>query len=165
MTTTSTPNPKGYTAEQMHIRDTNGWTTVQAVLAPIQFLVFIVSFVLIARYLATGSGYEIANASALLKIALLWLITVTGMFWEKAVFGKWFMAPEFFWEDAFNLVALVMHNLYFVAVALGWTDRAVMTLMLIAYITYLINCGQFALRGLQARKQRLALDETSAEQA
>ncbi|MEZ4638185.1 MAG: 2-vinyl bacteriochlorophyllide hydratase [Caldilineaceae bacterium] len=32
----------------------------------------------------------------LIKITLLWAITVTGMIWEKEIYGKWFLAPEFF---------------------------------------------------------------------
>ncbi|MGF1507648.1 MAG: 2-vinyl bacteriochlorophyllide hydratase [Anaerolineae bacterium] len=150
-----------YTTEQIEIRDNSKWTLVQAVLAPIQFLAFIISFGLIIHYLVTGGGYAVANASVLVKIALLWLITITGMFWEKEVFGQWFMAPEFFWEDLFNAVAMVMHNLYFVALLLGWSEQAVMTLMLVAYVSYLVNCAQFFVRGIQARKRRLELAEAS----
>ncbi len=51
---------------------------------------------------------------------------------------------------------MIFHNLYFVAVWLGWSDQAVMTVMLVAYITYLGNSAQFVARGLQARRQRLA---------
>jgi 3-vinyl bacteriochlorophyllide hydratase len=151
-----------YTPEQLAKRDESVWTKVQMVLAPLQFLAFIISFALIAYYLATGKAYEIANLSALIKIALLWMITVTGMIWEKEIFGKWFMAKEFFWEDFFNLVAMIMHNLYFVAVWLGWTDRAVMTVMMVAYVSYLFNFGQFFARGLKARKQRLAEGASAA---
>ncbi|NDJ51900.1 MAG: 2-vinyl bacteriochlorophyllide hydratase [Chloroflexi bacterium] len=148
-----------YTPEQLERRNNSKWTIVQAVLAPLQFLAFIVSFVLIVRYLVTGEGYMAANISALIKIGLLWLITITGMIWEKEVFGQWFLAPQFFWEDTLNAVAMIMHNLYFVARALGWSDRAVMIVMLVAYISYLVNFAQFFIRGLQARKQRLAEQE------
>lgn len=145
-----------YTPEQLAKRNTSVWTQVQIVLAPLQFLAFIVSFGLVLRYLWTGDGYQIANVSVLIKIAMLWLITVTGMFWEKEIFGHWFLAPQFFWEDVGNAVAMVLHNLYFLAIWLNWSEQMVMTLMLIAYVSYLFNCAQFVLRGLQARKQRLA---------
>lgn len=147
----------GYTAEQLAQRNASVWTRVQMALAPLQFLVFLISLTLVIRYLLTGDGYTIANLSVLCKITLLWLITVTGMIWEKEIFGHWFLAPQFFWEDVGNAVAMLMHNLYFLAVWLGWSHQAVMTLMLIAYIAYLFNCTQFVLRGLQARRQRLAL--------
>jgi 3-vinyl bacteriochlorophyllide hydratase len=146
-----------YTPEQLVRRNESAWTTVQVILAPIQFLAFITSFGLVVYYLLTGNGYAIANASVLIKIALLWAITITGMFWEKEIFGKWFMAPQFFLEDAFNLVALIMHNLYFVAVWMGRSHNEIMVLMLIAYISYLVNMAQFIIKGIKARgehKQR-----------
>mgnify|MGYP006269743817 FL=1 len=148
-----------YTAEQMQARQQSKWTMVQIILAPLQFLTFVVSFGLIIYYLLTGNGYIIANTSVLIKILLLWLITITGMFWEKEVFGQWFLAPEFFWEDALNAVALLMHNLYFLALMFGWSEHDLMLLMLVAYISYLVNFAQFFYRGLKAREQRLATDE------
>ncbi|MBK9709883.1 MAG: 2-vinyl bacteriochlorophyllide hydratase [Kouleothrix sp.] len=143
-----------YTPEQLTKRNTSPWTRVQGILAPIQFLAFLISFGLVVRYLSTGAGYGIANASVLIKIALLWAITITGMIWEKEVFGHYFLAREFFWEDVGNLVAMLTHNLYFLARALHWSDRAVMVLMLVAYCTYLVNCAQFVRRGIQAGRQR-----------
>lgn len=143
-----------YTAEQLERRNRSFWTRVQAVLAPTQFVAFLASFGLVVRFLATGQGYAVANASVLVKIALLWLITITGMIWEKEIFGHYFLAREFFWEDVGNVVAMLTHNLYFLARALHWNDRAVMTLMLLAYCTYLVNCAQFVRRGIQAGRQR-----------
>jgi 3-vinyl bacteriochlorophyllide hydratase len=147
-------NTSAYTPKQLEKRDKSKWTLVQAILAPIQFLAFIISFTLVVRYLLTGEGYTVANVSVLIKIALLWLITLTGMIWEKEVFGRWFLAPQFFWEDVGNAIAMIMHNLYFLARWLNWTDRAVMTLMLVAYVAYLFNMAQFVLKGMQARRQR-----------
>eukprot|EP01036_Dinobryon_divergens_P045270 gene45270-60464_t len=48
-----------YTPEQRVKRDQSIWTWVQGVLAPIQFLVFLVSLVLVLRYLAT-EGLSVA---------------------------------------------------------------------------------------------------------
>ena len=152
-----------YTAAQLARRNESGWTRVQAILSPLQFLAFIMSLALVIRYLTTGSGYTIANISVLIKITLLWLITVTGMIWEKEVFGHWFLAPQFFWEDVGNAVAMFFHNLYFVAVWLGWSPQALMTLMLVAYISYLFNCVQFVVKGVQARRQRLALSNETVQ--
>jgi 3-vinyl bacteriochlorophyllide hydratase len=143
-----------YTTEQRARRDASIWTTVQAVLAPVQFVAFIVSAALVTRYLLTGNGYAIANWSVLVKIGLLWAITITGMIWEKEVFGHYFLAPQFFWEDVGNAVAIVFHNLYFLAVALGWSNDAVMLVMLVAYCTYLVNCTQFVLKGIRAGRER-----------
>lgn len=147
----------GYTAEQLNKRNNSPWTRVQAVLAPLQFLAFLISLSLVIHYLLTGQGYAIANASVLFKIGVLWLITVTGMIWEKEVFGHWFLAPQFFWEDVGNAVAMLFHNLYFLAAWLGWSGHALMLLMLVAYITYLFNCAQFVIKGIRARQQRQGL--------
>lgn len=152
-----------YTAAQLARRNESSWTRVQAILAPLQFLAFIISLALVIRYLSTGAGYTVANISVLIKITLLWLITVTGMIWEKEVFGHWFLAPQFFWEDVGNAVAMFFHNLYFVAVWLDWSPRALMTLMLVAYISYLFNCAQFVIKGVQARRQRLALSSETVQ--
>jgi 3-vinyl bacteriochlorophyllide hydratase len=151
-----------YTPEQLERRNNSKWTVVQGILAPIQFLAFVVSSILVIRYLTTGEGYEIATISALIKIALLWLITITGMIWEKEVFGQWFLAPQFFWEDVLNAIAMILHNLYFVGRALGWSDRTLMIVLLIAFVSYLGNFAQFFMRGLQARRERLERQQLTA---
>jgi 3-vinyl bacteriochlorophyllide hydratase len=150
-----------YTPEQMQRRQQSKWTLVQAILAPLQLLTFIVSVTLIIRYLLTGLDYEITTVSILIKIALMWLITITGMFWEKEVFGQWFLAPQFFWEDVMNAVSLFLHNLYFVALLLGASERELVLVMLVAYASYTINFMQFLIRGLRARKQRRAAAGTA----
>ena len=45
-----------YTPDERRRRDASRWTFVQGVLAPLQFAVFLVSLVLVVRYLATGNG-------------------------------------------------------------------------------------------------------------
>lgn len=143
-----------YTAEQLARRDKSIWTTVQAVLAPTQFIAFLVSASLVFSAWRTHTGYDIATISIIVKITLLWAITITGMIWEKEIYGHYFLAKEFFWEDVGNAVAIVTHNIYFVVKLLGWDDNAVMGVMLFAYTTYLINCAQFIRRGIMAGKQR-----------
>jgi 3-vinyl bacteriochlorophyllide hydratase len=145
-----------YTSEQLARRETSPWTRVQLVLAPIQFVVFLISATLVIRYLLTGQGYLLATATVLVKIALLWALTITGMIWEKDVLGHWFMAPSFFWEDFGNLVAILTHNAYFVAAWLGAGPGELMLVMLIAYVSYLINCAQFVLKGIKAGQARRA---------
>lgn len=143
-----------YTPEQLIRRNNSKWTLVQAILGPLQFVAFVISFALVIRYLMTSQGYLLTTVSVLIKIALLWLITITGMIWEKEIFGHWFLAPQFFWEDVGNAVAMLMHNLYFLAVWLDWSNQATMTLMLVAYLSYLVNFGQFVVKGLRARHER-----------
>ena len=52
-----------YTAEQRVRRDATPWTLVQGILAPVQFLVFAVSLVLVLRYLDNGTGETAATGS------------------------------------------------------------------------------------------------------
>ena len=47
-----------YTPAQRARRDASGWTLVQGVLAPIQFLVFAVSVVLVLRYLPAAKAWR-----------------------------------------------------------------------------------------------------------
>jgi len=61
-----------YSPEERARRDSTVWTLVQAILAPVQFLVFLISLVLVVRYLATGAGYDAATLSIIIKTALLY---------------------------------------------------------------------------------------------
>ena len=63
----SSRNAPLYTDEERRRRDASPWTLVQGVLAPAQFLIFLVSLALVLRYLATGEGFGTATASVVLK--------------------------------------------------------------------------------------------------
>jgi 3-vinyl bacteriochlorophyllide hydratase len=144
-----------YSLEEKRRRDTTPWTLVQGVLAPVQFLVFIVSAVLVIRFLATGQGESIATASIVLKTMLLYLIMVTGCIWEKVVFGKYLFAAAFFWEDVFSMLVLALHTAYLVALVQDLLPtHQLMLLALAAYFAYLINAAQFLLKLRAARLQQ-----------
>ena len=143
-----------YTPEERVRRDTSVWTLVQGILAPVQFLIFLVSLVLVLRYLTTGEGAYAATVSVIVKTVALYTIMITGSIWEKVVFGKWLFVPAFFWEDVFSMLVLALHTAYLVA--LGWGllgERALMLLALAAYITCVINAGQFVWKLRAARLQ------------
>jgi len=141
-----------YTPEQRRRRDASGWTLVQGILAPLQFLVFLVSLVLVSRFLATGEGALAATVSIVVKTAALYAIMVTGSVWEKVVFDRWLFAPAFFWEDVVSMVVLALHTAYLVMLIgdLG-SERGRMLLALVAYATYAINAAQFLLKLRAAR--------------
>ena len=146
-----------YTPEQMVRRDSTYWTTVQGVLAPLQFVVFIVSLGLVLRYLWTGEGYELATASIILKTLVLYLIMITGAIWEKVVFGQYLLAPAFFWEDVVSFLVIALHTAYLVALSTGWmSPEQLMALTRAAYLAYVINAGQFVLKLRRARLQMQA---------
>jgi 3-vinyl bacteriochlorophyllide hydratase len=127
---------------------------VQGILAPIQFLIFLVSLALVLRYLATGQGAAAATVSIVVKTCTLYAIMITGSIWEKQVFGKWLFVPAFFWEDVFSMLVLALHSAYLVALIGGYgTERGRMLLALAAYATYAVNATQFILKLRAARLQ------------
>jgi len=143
-----------YTPAQRARRDASLWTLVQGFLAPLQFLVFLVSLALVVRYLVAGTGYEAATWSVLAKTSLLYLIMVTGAIWEKVVFGQYLFAPAFFWEDVFSFAVIGLHTAYVWALFAGaMAPVALMWLALAAYAAYVINAGQFLLKLRAARLQ------------
>lgn len=146
-----------YTAEQRVRRDATRWTLVQGLLAPVQFLVFLISLVLVVRYLATGDGYTAATISIVIKTGFLYLIMVTGAIWEKVVFGQYLFAPAFFWEDVFSFAVIALHTAYIIALFSGSLGpQALMLLALAAYFTYVINAGQFIYKLRMARRDMQA---------
>jgi hypothetical protein len=66
------PSRQLYTPEERARRDATIWTTVQGVLAPLQFLVFLVSLGLVLRFMWTGAGYEAATISIMVKTFILY---------------------------------------------------------------------------------------------
>ena len=132
---------------------------MQGILAPIQFLVFLASVILVLRYLATGDGFAIATTSIVVKTMLLYAIMITGAIWEREVFGVYLFAPAFFWEDVFSFLVLALHSAYLIALFGGFgTPQQQMTLALAAYATYVVNATQFILKLRAARRdERLML--------
>ena len=156
MNVPSRTRPVLYTPAERARRDASPWTVVQGVLAPLQFAVFAVSCVLVVRFLLTGDGYAAATVSVVAKTALLLTIMVTGSIWEKAVFGRWLLAPAFFWEDVVSFGVIALHLAYLALLLGDASPRAEMACALAAYAAYLVNAGQFL------RKLRLARLEAVA---
>ena len=165
----TSPRQALYTPEQRIKRDQSVWTWVQGVLAPVQFLVFLISLALVLRYLATGEGQNIALWSVVVKTFTLYTIMVTGCIWEKVVFDCYLFAPAFYWEDVFSMLVLALHTAYLVALftgALG--SHALMYLALAAYGTYVVNAGQFIWKLRTARldhaRQQAAIKQPATTQ-
>ncbi|GAB5447245.1 2-vinyl bacteriochlorophyllide hydratase [Gymnodinialimonas sp.] len=150
-TMTGLPHAQLYTPEERARRDATVWTLVQGILAPVQFLVFLVSLALVIRYLVAGTGYDAATASIILKTAILLTIMVTGAIWEKVVFGQWLFAPAFFWEDVVSFLVIALHLTYVWALLSGWPTTTQMWIALAAYAAYVINAAQFLWKLRQAR--------------
>lgn len=152
-----------YTPEERIRRDATKWTLVQGVLAPVQFVVFLISLALVLRYLWTADGYTVATASVVIKTLVLYTIMITGAIWEKEVFGCYLFAPAFFWEDVFSFLVLALHTAYLVMLFAGLGDpRQQMLVALAAYATYLVNATQFVLKLRAARRdERIAAQATA----
>ena len=150
-----------YTPDERLRRDATPWTLVQGLLAPIQFFVFLVSVVLVLRYLQTGEGETAATISIVIKTILLYTIMITGCIWEKVVFGRYLFAQSFFWEDVFSMLVLALHTAYLFALLSGsLAVKEQMLLALAAYATYIINAIQFLLKLRAARLQSQSQGES-----
>ena len=146
--------PLIYTPEQRERRDHTVWTLVQGVLAPLQFLVFLVSVGLIMRALWWQGDMGWAQASVVVKTVVLYAIMVTGCIWEKVVFGQYLFAPAFFWEDVVSMAVMALHTAYLWA----WWTKALspaplLALALVAYLTYFVNAIQFLWKLRMARRE------------
>lgn len=141
-----------YTPAQRKRRDETVWTLVQGLLAPAQFIIFLISLGLVLRFMATGEGLAIAHASIVLKTMVLYAIMITGAIWEKEVFGQYLFADAFYWEDVFSMLVLALHSAYLIALFTNTGDAMVlMWLALAAYAAYTINAAQFLLKLRAAR--------------
>jgi 3-vinyl bacteriochlorophyllide hydratase len=146
------PRRRLYSDAERARRDGTRWTLVQGILAPVQFLVFLISLTLVIRYLTTGAGYDAATVSIVVKTGTLYLIMITGAIWEKVVFGQYLFAPAFFWEDVFSFAVIGLHTAYLLALFTGsLSPTGLMWLALAAYATYAINATQFILKLRAAR--------------
>jgi 3-vinyl bacteriochlorophyllide hydratase len=144
-----------YTPEERRRRDASRWTLVQGVLAPLQFVVFLVSLVLVLRFLVTGEGQFAATASIVVKTLVLYTIMITGSLWEREVFGKYLFARAFFWEDVVSMLVLALHTAYLWVLLTGaWEVRQQMYLALAAYLSYVVNATQFVWKLSLARRQQ-----------
>lgn len=144
-----------YTPEQRAKRDATRWTLVQGVLAPVQFLVFLVSLYLVLNSLNTGEHTDWALASVVLKTLVLYAIMITGCIWEKVVFDKYLFAHAFFWEDVVSMLVMALHTAYLWVWWQGsWSPSEQLWLALTAYITYGINAAQYIRKLRMARLQK-----------
>ncbi len=150
-----TPLPVLYTPAQRARRDATHWTLVQGVLAPVQFVIFLISLYLVMTSLGSGLHTDWALVSVVIKTLVLYAIMVTGAIWEKAVFGQYLFAGPFFWEDVVSMVVLALHTAYLWVWWQGqWSATEQLWLALVAYGTYGVNAAQYIRKFRMARLQR-----------
>jgi len=155
-----------YTKDERIRRDRSPWTLVQGILAPIQFLVFLVSAALVVRFLLTGIGLAAATASVVVKTLVLYTIMITGCIWERDVFGKYLFARAFFWEDFVSMFVLALHTAYLGTLLFGALHaRYQMYIALLAYSAYLLNATQFIIKLRKARLEGPPHDDQTRSQS
>lgn len=136
-----------YTPEQLDKRNKSIWTKVQLILAPIQFVVFLIGVALtIYYYTGVIDNFAWVTWAILIKTIFLVVLFVTGAFFEKEIFGIWVYSPEFFWEDIGSTIATTVHFLYFVLAYLGYSETVLIWTALAAYFTYVVNAIQYLVR-------------------
>jgi len=132
---------------------------VQGVLAPLQFLVFLVSLCLVLHYLHTGESLGAATASIITKTLILYAIMITGSIWEKDVFGRYLFARAFFWEDVVSMLVLTLHTAYLFTWMFALAEpRTQMLIALAAYASYAVNAAQFLVKLRAARRESIAAE-------
>jgi 3-vinyl bacteriochlorophyllide hydratase len=150
-----------YSPEERRRRDATAWTLVQGVLAPVQFLVFLVSLGLVLRYLATGEGERRPSLSVVVK-TVLYTDHDHRLHLGKGRLRPLPVRPAFFWEDVFSMLVLALHTAYLWA----WFThklgpRELMLLALAAYAS--LRDQRHAVRAEAAR--RAAAGRTEALRA
>ena len=143
-----------YNEKERIRRDSTKWTLVQGVLAPLQFVVFLVSLAFVVNYLLYGTYESVASVSVVMKTFILCLIMVTGSIWEKAVFDKYLFAKPFYWEDVVSIVVVFLHLLYLFVYFFDFLSvESQLYVALLAYFAYVVNAAQFLVKFKQARDQ------------
>lgn len=151
-----------YTPEQLAKRNASVWTDIQIILAPIQFMIFIVGVTVTALY-ANGlfiTDFYWVSVAILFKTLFFAMLFITGAFFEKEIFGEWIYSKAFLWEDLGSTIAAGFHLLYFVLAYLGASEQVLISEAFLAYFTYVLNALQYLVRIIleKLNERRLKLE-------
>ncbi len=125
-----------------------------------QLLAFFVSVGLFVAYLRGAVPFHVVHVSVLVKIGLMVGAVLTGAFWERDVFGYWWFAPEFLFEDVMTLIVFIMQMTYLAMVYMHPTYTSVIIgVLAAAYTVYIANVAQYIHR-TQRAKQEIAAAES-----
>jgi 3-vinyl bacteriochlorophyllide hydratase len=132
------------------------WTLIHPLFAIGQLLVFVVSVSLFVAYLLGAVPFHVVHISVLVKIGLMVGAVISGAFWERDVFGYWWFAPEFLFEDVMTVIVFIMQITYLAIVYAHPEDTGVIAgALAFAYAVYLANVAQYIHR-TQTRKKHEA---------
>ena len=136
-------------------RKASVWTTIHPLFAIGQLLAFVVSVGLLLAYFAHGVPFHVVHVSVLVKIALMFGAVITGSLWERDVFGYFWFAPEFLFEDVMTLIVFITQMTYLAMIYTHPDKMAIVVGVLIfAHAVYLANVAQYIHRTQQLKKQQ-----------
>jgi 3-vinyl bacteriochlorophyllide hydratase len=137
------------------------WTFIHPVFALGQLLAFFVSVALLLGYFAHAVPFHVVHISVLVKIALMFGAVITGSLWERDVFGYYWFAPEFLFEDVMTLIVFILQMTYLAMVFTHPTLMpAIVGVLCVAHAVYLANVAQYI-----HRTQRLKHETAAAAAA
>jgi 3-vinyl bacteriochlorophyllide hydratase len=123
------------------------WTRIHPIFALGQLGAFLVSVGFLIAYWLGAASFAAVHESVLIKIALMIGAIVTGALWEHDVFGWYWFAPEFFFEDAMTVNVFLLHLGY---LAIVYTEpgnyTSALQMLSIAYVVYVGNVAQYVWR-------------------
>jgi 3-vinyl bacteriochlorophyllide hydratase len=138
-------------------RSKSVWTIVHPLFAIGQLFAFFVSVGMLAAYFRGAVDFHAVHISVLVKIGLMVGAVVTGALWEHDVFGYYWFAPDFLFEDVMTLVVFIFQLSYLAMVLFHPSDMSAILMMLIcAYIVYAGNVAQYIHRTQNDKKKALA---------
>jgi 3-vinyl bacteriochlorophyllide hydratase len=137
----------GNSDEMVARRAASIWTKIHPIFALGQLAAFCVSVGLLIGYFRGAVSFDVVHQSVLIKVALMVGAIVTGAFWEKDVFGKYWFAPEFMGEDTMTVNVFILHIGYLVMVVTHPDNvTAQIGTLIIAYGVYIANVAQYVAR-------------------
>jgi 3-vinyl bacteriochlorophyllide hydratase len=128
-------------------RQASVWTKVHPIFALGQLGAFVVSVILLFCYFRGWVSFDVVQESVLVKIALMIGAIVSGAFWERDVYGQYWFADQFFFEDCMTINVLLLHVGYLVMTYANpqAPEKSVVVLCL-AYAVYVANVAQYIFR-------------------
>jgi 3-vinyl bacteriochlorophyllide hydratase len=135
------------------------WTLIHPLFAIGQLLAFLVSVGLFFAYLCGKVPFHAVHVSVLVKIGLMIGAVLTGSFWERDVFGYWWFAPEFLFEDVMTLVVFITQMSYLaMVIAHPQMMTVILGILSFAYLVYLANVAQYIHRTQTMKKETAAAE-------
>ncbi len=142
------------------------WTFIHPVFALGQLLAFVVSVGLLFGYFAHAVPFHVVHISVLAKIALMIGAVITGALWERDVFGFYWFAPEFLFEDVMTLIVFILQMTYLAMVFTHPTSMGfIVAVLCVAYAVYLGNVAQYIHRTQRMKKEAAEAEATIVKKA